>query len=106
RYDDDIKEINRILNQNLINKYTVIYNQRYEGKGVTLSWDLDYAINAFKKNKRLSKKVTIIKNTENKIDVIGIFCPFYIEGDPELIKVGYECGFGEKNSMGFGMVAT
>lgn len=106
RYDDDINEINRILNQNLANKYFAIFNKPYEGEGVTLSWDLDYAINALKKNKKLSKKVTITKDLSNKIDVIGIFCPFFIQGEPELIKVGYECGFGEKNSMGFGMVYT
>jgi len=25
-----------------------------------------------------------------------------LKGNPKLIKVGYDCGFGEKNSMGFG----
>ena len=25
-------------------------------------------------------------------------------GNPELIQIGYECGFGDKNSAGFGMV--
>ncbi|MEI6848119.1 MAG: CRISPR-associated endoribonuclease Cas6 [Chlorobiaceae bacterium] len=30
--------------------------------------------------------------------------PFRIEAPSELIEVGYECGFGEKNSQGFGMV--
>lgn len=31
---------------------------------------------------------------------------FRVEGDPRLIEFGYDCGFGEKNSMGFGMVVT
>jgi CRISPR-associated endoribonuclease Cas6 len=29
---------------------------------------------------------------------------FLAHGSKELIEIGYECGFGEKNSMGFGMV--
>jgi CRISPR-associated endoribonuclease Cas6 len=55
------------------------------------------------KHRRVTKKITINENGRFPIDVIGIQAPFTIEGDPELIKVGYECGFGEKNSMGFGM---
>jgi CRISPR-associated endoribonuclease Cas6 len=30
--------------------------------------------------------------------------PFTITADPQLIQLGYECGFGENNSAGFGMV--
>ncbi|MDK2954420.1 MAG: CRISPR-associated endoribonuclease Cas6, partial [Kosmotoga sp.] len=29
---------------------------------------------------------------------------FKAYGDEELIRVGYQAGFGEKNSLGFGMV--
>ncbi len=29
---------------------------------------------------------------------------FIVEGNKDLIEFGYDCGFGEKNSMGFGMV--
>lgn len=29
---------------------------------------------------------------------------FWAEGDPQLLKVGYEAGFGERNAQGFGMV--
>jgi CRISPR-associated endoribonuclease Cas6 len=31
-------------------------------------------------------------------------CPITIEGNPELIRLAYESGLGEKNSMGFGML--
>ena len=34
----------------------------------------------------------------------GVVAPFHVIGAPELIHIGYECGFGDKNSMGFGMV--
>lgn len=103
RYDDNIKEMNRVFQKNLMNKYEAITNTNYTGKGIKFNWDEDYIKNALSKHKRLSKKISITKEISNPIDIIGIFCPFNVEGDPELIKVGYECGFGEKNSMGFGM---
>ncbi|KAF0151018.1 MAG: putative RAMP superfamily DNA repair protein [Ignavibacteria bacterium] len=104
RYDDDINEINRVFEKNLINKYEAVYNKSYQGKGITLEWNNDYVQHAIQKKKRLSKKVSIMKEINNPIDIIGIFCPFALKGDIELMKIGYECGFGENNSMGFGMV--
>lgn len=104
RYNDNMGEIQRVFENNLINKYEVITSNAYTGKGVSLEWDAEYIKSAIEKNKRLSKKVSVYKDVNNPIDIIGIFCPFFIRGDSELIKIGYECGFGEKNSMGFGMV--
>ena len=37
------------------------------------------------------------------IKIRGVVSPFHVIGAPELIHIGYECGFGDKNSMGFGM---
>lgn len=36
--------------------------------------------------------------------VKGFEVQFWAEGNPELLKVGYEAGFGERNAQGFGMV--
>jgi CRISPR-associated endoribonuclease Cas6 len=33
----------------------------------------------------------------------GWLAPFTVEGSNELIRLGYETGFGARNSMGFGM---
>lgn len=97
---EDKDDINRVLTKNLLNKKGLLNrNQTIDGF-CNLIWDEEY----LKKNKRITKKITINENGRFPIDVIGIQAPFTIEGDPELIKVGYECGFGEKNSMGFGMV--
>ncbi len=95
---NDIDDTNRVLTKNLINKKGLIYgNQALEGS-LKLEWDPDY----LRRNTRITKKITINENGQYPIDVIGIQAPFTIEGDTDLIKVGYECGFGEKNSMGFG----
>lgn len=96
---NEIEEINRILSQNLRNKYELLYNKKVEGK-VEIEWDKEY----LSRNSRVTKKVTINENGRYPVDVIGILAPFKVKGEKELIKVGYESGFGEKNSMGFGMV--
>jgi CRISPR-associated endoribonuclease Cas6 len=96
---DDSNDINRVITNNSRNKYNLIYNEE-NTNDIALTWDENY----LRKNKRVTKKITIDENGKYPIDIIGIQAPFILEGDPELIKVGYECGFGEKNSMGFGMV--
>lgn len=103
RYNDNIKDINRVFQNNLINKYEALGKRKYSGEGVELAWDEDYISNAEKKNMRLSKKISIYKDIKNPIDIVGIFCPFKVEGDSELIEIGYESGYGEKNATGFGM---
>jgi len=95
----DIKEINRILTKNLKNKYAIVNNKEIATDELQLEWDENY----LRKKRRITKKVTINKAGIYPIDVIGIQAPFTLKGSPELIKTGYQCGFGEKNSMGFGM---
>ena len=40
------------------------------------------------------------------IKIRGVLCPFRVSGSVPLIQIGYECGFGDKNSADFGMVKT
>ncbi|WP_459202224.1 CRISPR-associated endoribonuclease Cas6 [Methanococcus sp. CF] len=75
------------LKTNLKNKYESYYGKKC---------DLDFQIEILDyKTKRMN-----IKNTFHVCSNMK----FEISGDYNLIKFGYECGFGEKNSMGFGMV--
>lgn len=96
---EEIDNINRALTINLRNKYLIINNKPSEGS-VKIEWDQIY----FERHKRITKKIIINQYGRFPVDLIGIQAPFKIEGDVELIKTGYECGFGEKNSMGLGMV--
>lgn len=99
-------EINRILLLNLTNKYKLLYKKDITfpdkigtGKDCELKWDEEY----LRRKKRVTKKITIDENGIYPIDIIGIQAPFTLKTHPDLIKIGYECGFGEKNSMGFGL---
>lgn len=96
---NDNTEINRILTSNLKNKYKLLHQKEMDCDLLELAWDDEY----LQKHQRVTKKITINESDKNSIDVIGIQAPFTLKGNPELIKVGYDCGFGEKNSMGFGL---
>jgi CRISPR-associated endoribonuclease Cas6 len=63
---------------------------------ITMSFDPDYLA---RKQGRIHKLIRY-KNT----DIFGYLAPFRVKGDADLIRIGYECGFGDGNSKGFGMV--
>jgi len=96
---EDREDINRVLMLNLKNKYQALTNTEPGEEGVQLEWDEDY----LRRKKTITKKITLNEHNLARIDVIGLQAPFIIKGNPALIKIGYECGFGEKNSMGMGM---
>ncbi len=82
------KEFKEKLIKNLKKKYESFYKTqcKYDIENIKiLSW----------KPKRIKIKNLYFRCSE---------MIFKIKGDKELLKFGYECGFGEKNSMGFGMV--
>ena len=98
------------IERNLIKKYRLVYGKDpdgyiknsgnfYENKGISkfkITIDNDYMN---KKSGKITKKINF-KNTE----IIGFMSPFEVTGNPELIEIGYEAGFGEKGSIGCGCV--
>lgn len=102
-YYDDINEIERVINQNLKNKYEAINNKKWLGNNLQFRWDTEFIQQYLEKNKKPTVLITIDKPDTPTINIIGNISPFTLKGDPELMKVGYLCGFGEKNSMGFGL---
>lgn len=96
---NNINEINAILSRDLSAKARSLglLNKLNQGK-VYLEWDENYLKSKF----RITKKITL-NLPEKTMDVIGIMAPFKISGDIELIKAGYELGFGEMNQYGFGL---
>ncbi len=99
RYDD--KDLPRVIQKNLIEKYKVIHNKDINIPKFEFRFDPE---EIERRNGKVSKLITIAEGTPQETKIKAIQCGFKIKTDPELIKVGYECGFGEKNSMGFGLV--
>ncbi len=84
------------IGNNLIKKYNIVHGKDIENADLGVNIDEDYM-------KRRNGKIT--KNINFKgTNIIGFMAPFEVVGNPELIETGYEAGFGEKGSMGFGMV--
>jgi len=99
RIDDDGIEEN--LKTNLLRKYKLIWNKDIVLDYFNFEFDKEYIQ---KKKGVVSKLITIAEGTKNESKIKGILCDFKIKTNPELIKIGYDCGFGGKNSMGFGFV--
>lgn len=101
-YESNIDDINKILNDNLFNKYALIFNRNYTDAPLEFKWDHDYVKRRMNHSKSFTRLIRITKDLQRPIDIRGNMIPFYLEGEKELIKVGLEAGFGSKNSMGFG----
>ncbi len=82
------EEFERRLILNLARKYYHFYGKEKENSELSVKF------------LRFKPKRHRIINTYHRC-VLG---EFIVSGDKELTKFAYECGFGEKNSMGFGMV--
>ncbi len=53
---------------------------------------------------KVQKLLTLKEGRSDETKIKGTLAPFRLRAPRELMEVGYECGFGEKNSMGFVMV--
>jgi len=97
-YRHDEPGFSEAVRANLLRKHQLIDGETLSSSDLTITFDESY----IRKRGGQVYKLIDFKGTKIK----GIFCPFVAEGSRELIKVGYEAGFGEKNSMGFGMVES
>lgn len=86
-----------LINANLQEKYRALCGSE-PGGAVQFAFDEEYIRRRGGVN-RISK-LTQYKGTNIK----AWQAPFTVTGDPELIRLGWECGFGEANSKGFGMI--
>lgn len=93
---EDKEHFEKNIKQNLIKKYEAFYGKPYE-RDFEFSFKFDESY--IKKQKGKIYKLIDFKGLKVK----GVFAPFEIKAPKELIEVGWEAGFGEKCSGGFGM---
>ena len=94
--DDRVAFSNQFFS-NLLNKYTAYHGAL--DNNVDLQLDKTQLKILTKPSSRL---ITIKSDTPQATKIRGYSFGFEIIGAPELIKIGYYAGFGEKGSMGFG----
>lgn len=92
----DDPQFSELVQQNLIRKYEAIYREPPQEQSFAMIFDKAYI-------KRKGGRVTRLVDFKGT-KIRGVVSPFHVIGTPELIRVGYECGFGDKNGAGFGMV--
>lgn len=85
----------QLLVNNLKEKYRI-----YHGKELADENDFEFKILSPPR----SKLIIIKSDTPTATKVRGFEYTFYLKADPELLRIMYACGAGEKNSVGFGMV--
>ncbi len=88
-----------VMQRNLTRKYRALYGAEPVDTALRWEWDQAYLQRLKAQGRRASALVDI-----NGIKIRGWLAPFRVEGSQELIALGYEAGFGSRNSMGFGMV--
>ena len=91
----DDPALSELIRQNLIGKHQAIYGRAPHDDTLAFAFDNDYI-------DRREGRVTRLIDYKG-IKIRGVLCPFRVSGSPALIQTGYECGFGDKNSAGFGM---
>ncbi|MDI9619141.1 CRISPR-associated endoribonuclease Cas6 [Methanothermobacter sp.] len=84
------------LQKNLVRKYSEFHG----------GYDGDEYLRVIPYQRSIKRKRIMIPKEDAETYHRAYHMKFRIEGDPRLIEFGYDCGFGEKNSMGFGMVVT
>ena len=92
----DEPEFSELVRQNLVRKHETIYGHRPRDDSFSMEFDPEYI------SRRKGRVTRLVRYKD--VDIRGVMCPFHASGSPELMFVGYECGFGDKNSAGFGMV--
>ena len=92
----DGDQFSDVVRRNLLRKHQILHGHPPADDRFHLTFDADYL--ARDKNGG-TKKITY-----KEIEIVGAQAPFTVTGSPELMRIGWECGMGEKNAAGFGMV--
>lgn len=87
---------------NLRRKFEAVHSRPYEGD-INIELDAKY-IRERGGAEGISKLVTINEFTRDALRIRGFLCPIRIKAEPEMQKIAFECGLGERNHLGFGML--
>jgi CRISPR-associated endoribonuclease Cas6 len=99
----DDERLAEAIRQNLIQKFATVEGKRPDDDKLEFTLDKGY-IDRRGGYDRITKLIAIKEGQEEETQVKCFVAPFELAGSAELIECAYECGVGEKNSMGFGMV--
>lgn len=90
-----VPEAKEAIMNNLLNKYFAFHGKPFAGEK-TFEWETT--------TEPFAKLITIKAGTPQQTKIRASLCRFRIKADNELLRIAYDAGLGEKNSMGFGMI--
>jgi CRISPR-associated endoribonuclease Cas6 len=96
-------ELGEAVRLNLLSKYEIIHGHPPADDSLQFTIDADY-LNRRGGPEKVSKLITIKEGTREETRIKGFECPFTFRGNPDLMAIAWECGVGDHNSMGCGMV--
>jgi len=99
----DDPQLSEAIRKNLAQKFQTIYQRPPDDDQLLFSLDEDYIQRKGGYNK-ISKLITIKEGDTAETQIKSFIAPFVLQGSVELMRAAYECGIGEKNSQGFGIV--
>jgi CRISPR-associated endoribonuclease Cas6 len=99
----DHEDFDSCFMNNLVFKYFSVHPKDQAMKKVISSTHYDGITYLGKPKSRL---ITVKADTKEETRVRGYLFDFKLHAPAELIRLGYEAGFGEKNSIGFGCVES
>ncbi len=86
------------VRKNLLQKYALVHPEPIEDDRLSVEFDAPYLA----RDPHHGTKNIAFKG----VNIIGAQAPLTLSGNPALLKLAWECGLGEKNSTGFGMIET
>jgi CRISPR-associated endoribonuclease Cas6 len=95
-YPPDDAELSEALRKNLLEKYEIIHGQPPP--------DNRFQFRLETTDKPKSRLITIKEGTPAATQIKAFESYFTLEGSAELMQTAWECGLGEHNSQGFGMI--
>lgn len=99
----DDPQLGEAIRKNLVQKFQTIYHHAPNDEKLVLIFDENYLQRKGGYDK-ISKLITIKEGDEAETQIKCFIAPFTLNGSVELIRAAYDCGIGEKNSLGFGMI--
>lgn len=94
-------EVGEALRRNLIAKYEIVHGEPCRAPDFTITFDMGYYQ---RRGGKVSKLLHIKEGQAAETRIKAFEMPFAVQGNPELLQIAWECGLGDKNSLGLGMV--
>ncbi|HDP99763.1 MAG TPA: CRISPR-associated endoribonuclease Cas6 [bacterium] len=102
-YRPSDNRLSEAIRNNLIKKFETIYQRSPQNDHLEFNLDHHY-FQARGGDRGLSKLIKIKQGTPQETRIKAFEAPFFLTGSAELMATAWECGIGNKNSMGFGMI--